>query len=146
MQTDAIILVAEDDDGQFSLIKRNLFRSGVNNRIVRFSDGQQTLDFLTQLKNPEFPNSRNPCLLILDIRMPKVDGFEVLTFMKNDSLLKKIPVIVLSTASDQQVVHKCQECGCDLFVAKPVEYEKFVETITQISHFLSVIKIPSVIV
>ena len=146
MQMDAIILVAEDDEGHFSLIERNLFRSGINNHVMRFSDGQQTLDFLKQLKNPEFPNSRNPCLLILDIRMPKVDGFEVLAFMKNDSLLKKIPVIVLSTASDQQVINKCQECGCDMFVVKPVEYEDFVETMERIGHFLSVIETPSVIV
>ena len=145
MRTDAIILIAEDDEEHFSLIKRKLFYSGVNNQILRFADTRQTLDFLKQLKDPNFPQSRHPCLLILDIFMPKLDGVEVLAFMKSDSLLKKIPVVVLSTVSDQQVINRCQDYGCDMFIAKPFEYTKVVETIERISRFLSIIETPSVV-
>ncbi len=145
MRHDSVILVAEDDDGHFSLIKRNLLRAGINNKVVRLLDGQETLDFLNQLKNPNNTYSRSPCLLLLDIRMPKVDGYEVLKFIKNDPLLKKIPVIVLTTAGDQHVFSKCQDYGCNMFIAKPVEYDEFVESITRISHFISIIEVPSVI-
>ncbi|MBC8378069.1 MAG: response regulator [Planctomycetes bacterium] len=145
MRHDAVILVAEDDDGHFSLIKRNLVRAGISNKIIRLSDGQEALEFLGQLKNSNNPYSRCPCLLLLDIRMPKVDGFEVLKFVKNDPLLKKIPVIILTTAGDQEVFDKCQDYGCNMFIAKPVEYAEFTESIIRISHFISIIEVPSVI-
>ena len=145
MLDDAVILIAEDDDGHFSLIEKNLLRTGITNEMIRFVDGQKTLDFLNQLKDPAFPYSKHPCLLILDIRMPKVDGLKVLEFIKNDSQLKKIPVIVLTTAGNQQIVDKCQEFGCNMFAVKPVEYEKFVESIGRIGHFLSVVEVPAVI-
>lgn len=145
MRDDAIILVAEDDDGHFSLIERNLLRSGINNQIIRLVDGQETLDFLTQLKDSNCPYSRKPCLLILDIRMPKVDGFAILKFIKNDPRLKKIPVVVLTTAGNQQAIDKCQKCGCNMFIVKPVEYEEFAGSINRIGHFLSIVEVPSVI-
>jgi CheY-like chemotaxis protein len=80
------------------------------------------------------------------MRMPKVDGCDVLKFMKNDSLLKKIPIIVLSTASDPQILNKSYEFGCDVYIVKPVDYGKFVETISKISRFLSIVEVPCVAV
>ena len=143
MRSDVGILIAEDDDGHFSLIERNLFRSGISNEVTRFTDGQDTLDFLSQLKDSTNPNSKRPWLLLLDIRMPKVDGFEVLETMKADPTLKIIPVIVMTTAGNEQVVDKCHEAGCNVFIVKPVEYEKFMESMTQIGRFLSIVEIPA---
>jgi CheY-like chemotaxis protein len=142
MKENAILLIAEDDDGHFSLIVRNLARSGIINPIVRFKDGQETLDYLNSMKDSEGAFPVRPCVLILDIRMPKIDGLEILAFMKNDDLLRKMPVIVLTTSSDQEIIDKCQSLGCDMYVVKPVEYEQFIETITRIGHFLSVVEIP----
>lgn len=144
MRDDTIILIAEDDDGHFALIERNLIRTGVANKVIRLRDGQEALDLLGHLKEPAEPNAKRPCLMILDIRMPKVDGFEVLAFMKNDELLRKIPVIVLTTAGDRHVVDRCQELGCNMYVVKPVEYDKFVEAMNRIGHFLSIIEVPVV--
>ncbi|MBL7214285.1 MAG: response regulator [Phycisphaerae bacterium] len=126
-------------------MERNLLRTGIANNVVRFIDGQQTLDFLNQLKDPAFPHSKHPCLLILDIRMPKVGGLEVLEFIKTDPQLKKIPVIILTTADNQQIIDKSQKLGCNMFVVKPVDHEKFVESMNRIRHFLSIVEVPAVI-
>lgn len=143
MRNDVGILIAEDDDGHFSLIERNLFRSGINNEVTRFTDGQAVLDFLTHLKDLDSPKSKQSWLLILDIRMPKVGGLEVLEKIKNDSFLKIIPVIVMTTAGSEQVIEECHEAGCNVFVVKPVEYDKFVESMNQIGRFLSIVEIPA---
>ncbi|MHC4551909.1 MAG: response regulator [Planctomycetota bacterium] len=143
MRNDAGILIAEDDDGHYSLIERNLFRSGINNEITRFRDGQGAVEFLTNLKDADNPKAKQPWLAILDIRMPKVDGLEVLRLIKNDSRLKVIPVIMLTTASNDQLIEQCHEIGCNVFVVKPIEYDDFVASMTQIGRFLSIVEIPS---
>ena len=142
MHRDVGILIAEDDDGHFSLIQRNLSRAGIDNDVTRFSDGQAVLDFLNHLKDPDNPRLHHPWVLILDVRMPKVDGLEVLRTIKQDSLLKRIPVIVLTTAGDERVIEQCHEAGCNVFVVKPVDYTQFVETITQLGRFLSIVEVP----
>lgn len=75
--------------------------------------------------------------------MPKVDGFEVLKFLKGDPQLQKIPVIVLTTAGDQQAVERSQDLGCNMYIVKPVEYDEFVEAMNRIGHFLSIIEVPT---
>ena len=143
MNKDALILVAEDDDGHFALVERNLCRSGVSNPTLRFRDGQEILDFLEAAKSPDSEHFRRPLLLILDIRMPKVDGLEVLARMKADETLRKIPTIILTTTGDQRAVEQCQQLGCSMYVVKPVEYEKFIESIQKICRFLSILEVPA---
>lgn len=145
MRNDAVILVAEDDNGHFSLIEKTLLRNGMRNQIIRFADGQQTLEFVNRLKDPSFMHSKHPCLLLLDIRMPKVDGLQILKFIKSDPSLKKLPVIVFTTAEHPQVVDECRGLGCNMFVAKPVAYEEFTASMNRIGHFLSIIELPTVI-
>lgn len=142
MDKDAMILVAEDDDGHFALIERNFHRSGISNSIIRFRDGQQVLDYLEDAKSPQSDNYGRALLLLLDIRMPKVDGLEVLRRMKADSSLRIIPTIVLTTTGDQKAVEQCQQLGCSMYVVKPVEYEKFVGAIQKICRFLSILEVP----
>ncbi len=142
MNKDALILVAEDDDGHFALIERNLIRSGMLNTILRFNDGQEILDFLEDAKSPESDNYRRPMLLLLDIRMPKVDGLDVLRRLKSDDTLRKIPIVVLTTTGDRQAVEQCQQLGCSLYVVKPIEYEKFIESIQHICRFLADLEVP----
>ncbi len=143
MQEDILILVAEDDDGHFALIARNLVRSGITNTVVRFKDGQTVLDFLADAKSPESDNYRRGMLLLLDIRMPKVDGINVLAHLKADEVLRKIPIIILSTSADHKVIEQCRQLGSTLYVVKPVEYEQFVSSIQKISQFLSNLDVPT---
>ena len=85
-----------------------------------------------------------PLLLLLDIRMPKMDGVDVLKKLKQDPELKKMPVIMITTTDDPREVDKCHDLGCSSYVIKPVDYEQFVEAIKQLGMFLKVVKVPKI--
>jgi CheY-like chemotaxis protein len=137
------ILIAEDDDGHAELIARNLKKAGLMNRTIRFHDGQEVLDYL--FGNP--PHLEGPpsgaLLLLLDIRMPNVDGIEVLRQIKASTRLKRMPVIVITTTDDPEEVKLCHDLGCNSYITKPVQYEKFVEAITTLGLFIGVVEVPT---
>jgi len=141
MNKEVVILIAEDDPGHASLIKKNLKRAGISNNILHFTDGQQVLDFVFQNKSEIDFKSRS-YLLLLDIRMPKVDGVEVLRQIKEDNELKKIPVIMITTTDDPKEVNACHKLGCSTYIVKPIDYEQFIRAIRQLGLFLSVVEIP----
>jgi len=141
MDREAKILIAEDDDGHFTLIRRNLIRAGILNETLRFHDGQEVMDFLNRASHSA-QSSRQAYLLLLDLRMPKLSGQEVLEAMKSDEILRRIPVIVLSTASTDEDINRCHEAGCCMYLVKPVEYGRFVEMIRTIGAFLSILDLP----
>jgi len=137
-----IVLIAEDDMGHAALIKKNLKRSGISNGIIHFHDGEEILDFLFCRGDGPHRESGTPYLLLLDIRMPKVDGEEVLRQVKADEELKKMPVIMLTTTDDPKEIQKCHLLGCSNYIAKPVDYEKFSDTIQQLGCFLKIVQVP----
>ena len=138
------ILLAEDDEGHASLVIKNLTRAGFKNDILHFKDGQEVLDFL--LLNGEGPHriSGKYYLLLLDIRMPKVDGLDVLRQIRKDPELSKMPVIMVTTTDDPQEVNHCHELGCSIYVTKPVDYERFVDAIRKLGLFLQVVRVPMI--
>jgi len=136
------ILIAEDDDGHAFLIEDNLRRAGVNAPFLRFSDGQEILDFLFgRTGEPRF-EAEQPYLLLLDIRMPKVDGVAVLRQIKADSRLHKLPVIILTTTDDPREVERCHDLGCNVYMHKPVSYGSFAAAIEKLGLFLSLLQLP----
>jgi CheY-like chemotaxis protein len=140
---EVVILIAEDDDGHARLIEKNLSRVGLHNKILRFSDGQQILDFF--LDPGAAPQSYTPetaYLLLLDIRMPKIDGIEVLRQIKAHPDLKKVPVIMLTTTDEPREVERCHALGCSNYVVKPVDYEKFAEAINRMGLFITLVQVP----
>lgn len=139
------ILIAEDDDGHAELIVDNLREAGLNNEIIRFRDGQEVLDFLTG--EPGKPSTRQSgvaYLLMLDIRMPRVDGVEVLRRLKTMPELNKIPVIMLTTTDDPREVQNCYELGCSCYITKPVDYDRFSEMLRRLGLFLMVVQVPDI--
>ena len=144
MKDEVVILIAEDDDGHFFLIKKNLERFGINNSIIRFINGQETLDFLFRKGKGPIRELDKGYLLLLDINMPKVDGVEVLKLIKDEPELDNIPVIMLTTSDDQANADECRELGCTAYIVKPVEYEDFVSTLRDIGQVLSVVVIPEI--
>ncbi|MEW6155873.1 MAG: response regulator [Verrucomicrobiota bacterium] len=144
MTREVVILIAEDDDGHARLIEKNLVRAGLHNPVVRFSDGQQILDFLFRRGARPHRASETPYLLLLDIRMPKVDGIEVLRQIKEDPELRKIPVSMLTTTDDPREVERCHALGCNNYIVKPVDYEKFAEAIKQLGLFISLVQVPEI--
>ncbi|MHC4873021.1 MAG: response regulator [Planctomycetota bacterium] len=139
MEKDTIILIAEDDSGHLDLIKRNLRRAGLKNVTREFNDGQEILDFFA---GNEFERHKK-YLVLLDIRMPKVDGINVLRKLKRSDDTRSIPVIMLTTTDDPKEISICHKEGCNSYITKPVDYEVFVNTITQLAEFLKIIHIPA---
>ncbi len=144
MLNDVTILMAEDDVGHAGLIRRNLQRAGISNQILTFEDGQAILDFLFTQSDDQKKNQSRAYLLLLDIRMPKVDGIEVLRQIKNHTELKTIPVLMLTTTDDPKEVRHCHQLGCSNYITKPIESEKFIEAIHNLGLFLRIVSIPQI--
>ncbi|MGA3178876.1 MAG: response regulator [Verrucomicrobiota bacterium] len=141
MTKEVIILIADDDHGHVRLIEKNLLRAELHNPIVRFENGQQTLDFLFG-RGARKRAKEASYLLLLDIRMPQVDGVEVLRQIKADPELKKMPVIMLTTTDDPREVERCHSLGCSNYIVKPVNYEKFAEAVKQFGLFIALVQVP----
>jgi len=144
MRKEVVILIADDDAGHARLIEKNLQRAGLHNQIIRFENGQQTLDFLFCRGPGQTRSSDVSYLLLLDIRMPQVDGIEVLRQIKADPELRKIPVSMLTTTDDPREVARCHELGCSNYIVKPVDYDKFAEAINRLGLFISLVEVPHI--
>ena len=134
-----IILIAEDDDGHAELINNGLIESGVKNEIIRFSNGEELWNFFAS--NDSKTIKENNYLLLLDINMPKMDGIEVLKLMKSDTDLKEIPIMMLTTTYDPREVEACYKLGCNIYITKPIDFNKFTEMLTRLGLFIQIIKI-----
>ncbi|HOO33251.1 MAG TPA: response regulator [Thermotogota bacterium] len=132
-----VILIAEDDAGHAELIKEGLKESGICNRMIRFRDGQEAWDFLSEELNIKKQNY----LLLLDINMPRMSGIEVLKRIKEEETLKNIPVIMLTTTDDPREVEQCYTLGCNVYITKPVDFLKLSETLHRLGLFLQIVKI-----
>ncbi|HEX4496521.1 MAG TPA: response regulator [Thermoanaerobaculia bacterium] len=132
------IILVEDDDGHATLVERNLRRSGLDNGFIRLKDGQEALDFLLGAEAPR----RESYVLLLDIKMPRVDGIEVLKRLKADPWTATLPVIMLTTTDDPREIERCYQLGCNVYVTKPVEYEQFIDAVKRLGFFLQVVKLP----
>lgn len=132
------ILIAEDDDGHAELVMEHLQEAGVSCPIVRFRDGQEVLDFLLPAGGP---GPDRPCLLLLDINMPRLDGIAVLKRLKGEPATRSIPVIMLTTTDDPVEVAACYRLGCNFYITKPVGFEAFAETLDRLGRFLQVLQV-----
>jgi CheY-like chemotaxis protein len=141
---EVVILIAEDDAGHARLIEKNLTRAGLHNNIERFDNGQAVLDFLFRRGPGPHRTGEKPYLLLLDIRMPQVDGVEVLRQIKQDPELRKIPVLMLTTTDDPREVERCHAIGCSSYLVKPVDYEKFAEAIKNLGLYISLVQVPEI--
>lgn len=133
------ILIVDDDEGHAILIRENLESAGVNNRIEHFRDGQAVLDFFA--KRPA--DDRETYLVLLDIRMPKIDGIEVLRRLKADPKTARLPVIMLTTTDDAREIERCYDLGCNVYIQKPVDFDRFAESIRRLGLFVPLLLIPT---
>lgn len=138
-----VILIVEDDEGHALLIRQNLEMAGLGNRIEHFWNGQEVLDFLFRRDPRRSRQSGETYLVLLDIRMPKVDGIEVLRQIKADPELRKLPVIMLTTTDDAREVERCHQLGCGVYLQKPVDYERFTEAIQRLGLFVMLLLVPT---
>jgi len=144
MNKEVVILVADDDEGHAGLICKNLGRAGITNRILCFRDGQEILDFLFGTDEGPHRIAGDAYVLLLDIRMPRVNGTDVLKRIKADPEMKKMPVIMITTTDDPREVDLCHQFGCSNYITKPIEYDNFVNAIRQLGLFLAVVQVPRI--
>ncbi len=137
------ILLVEDDPGHARLIVKNLRRSNITNDIVVLENGQEALDYLFSTGPYEGKARPSPMLVLLDLNLPVLDGYQVLKRMKADERTKRIPVIILTTTDDTREVARCYDLGCNVYITKPVDYQRFSDAIRKIGLFLSVVTIPN---
>jgi CheY-like chemotaxis protein len=137
------ILLVEDDAGHARLIEKNLRRSNITNEIITVSDGQQALDYLFGAGQCVGGECASPLLVLLDLNLPVLDGYQVLERMKADERTRRIPVVVLTTTDDTREVSRCYDLGCNVYVTKPVSYQQFCEAIRNLGLFLSVVTVPN---
>lgn len=134
------ILLAEDDDGHAALTRRNLERAGFGGEVFRMRDGQELLDSLEEERNRGLAGRR--LVVLLDIRMPKVDGFEALSRIKSNPRTQPIPVYMFTTTDNPSEISRAFRLGCNAWVTKPVAYEAFATTVGRLCEFLSAAQVP----
>ena len=142
MKQDTVIILAEDDEGHAGLIIRNLRRTGIDNEILHFRNGEETLNFLLSRNGGEHRKENVSYLLLLDLRMPKVDGIEVMRQIKHDKKLRRMPVIVITTTDDPGEIELCYALGCSSYIVKPVNFEEFNEAFRQLGNYLTTAVFP----
>ena len=138
------ILLVEDNPGHAILIQTNLRKSGISNLIHHVDDGQKALDYVLGAIEDVEDDDYKPILILLDLNLPVLSGYQVLERLKAHPIAKKIPIIVLTSTQDEAEIERCYQLGCNVFLSKPVEYDEFQNSIRQISLFLSIVRVPHV--
>jgi len=135
------ILLVDDNEGDVLLTKEALEEAKIVNRISVAYDGMEALRFLK--KEPPFRGQDSPDLILLDINLPKMDGTELLGIIKNDPLLKRIPVIMLTTSSSEKDIMTSYNNYANCYITKPVDLDRFMDVVRTIEDFwISIVKLP----
>jgi len=129
------ILLVEDDPQDVELTLMALAEYHLANKVKVVHDGAEALDYLYSRKNFTTREKGNPLMVLLDLKMPKVNGLEVLGLIKSDELLKNIPVVVLTSSREPADMIECYDCGVNAYVVKPVDFAEFMRVVRQIGIF-----------
>lgn len=138
------ILVADDDPDDRLLTRRALKKSRVANRVEAVEDGEELMDYLNRRGKYSDPQSSpRPGLILLDLNMPRKDGREALQEIKSDAILRRIPVVILTTSEAEQDILRSYDLGVNAFVTKPVTFEALAMAIQKLGEFwFEIVKLP----
>jgi CheY-like chemotaxis protein len=136
------ILMVEDDPKDVELTLTALEEYNLANEVVVTRDGQEALDYLYCRGQYSARSSDNPAVLLLDLKLPKVDGLEVLHQIKSDDRLKMIPVVVLTSSREERDMMRSYQLGVNAYVVKPVDFHEFVNAVRELGVFWAVINQP----
>lgn len=141
---DVEILFAEDSPDDAILTIRALTKSGFTNKLLHVKDGAEALDFMycRGIYSERNPKS-HPKLLLLDLKMPKVSGMQVLEKVKGDPEFKSIPAVILTSSQEDPDIAKCYELGANSYIVKPVDSNKFFEAIKEMGMYWMILSQPS---
>ena len=136
------ILIAEDDIKDIELTLAALDEFNLANEVVVAYDGEEILDYLYRRGKFESRIKGNPAVIMLDIKMPKVTGLEVLEIIKSDENLKNIPTVILTSSKEEKDLVEGYRLGVNAFVVKPVDFKEFIDAVKQLGLFWAVINEP----
>ncbi len=138
--TSSTIIMADDDDDDYLLATIAFKKAKLSNPIVRVADGQELIDNLNKRLETKEPL---PSIILLDLNMPRMDGREALSIIRADDQLKHIPIIILTTSKAQEDILNTYRIGCNSYIRKPVDFTKFVETVTAFKNFfIEIVELP----
>lgn len=137
------IILAEDNPSDAELAIRALNKNNICNKILHLSDGEQVLEYIYATGKYENRNRDEiPKLILLDLKMPKVDGLEVLKRLKTDDRSKIIPVVLLTSSKEEKDIAEGYRLGVNSYIVKPVEFEKFVKAVSEVGLYWLLINQP----
>ncbi|GAK57675.1 response regulator receiver protein [Candidatus Vecturithrix granuli] len=136
MKSKKPILLVEDDQVDAMTVKRSLREINVTNHLLIAGNGEQGLQFLRN------QDQEKPCIILLDLNMPKMNGIEFLQIVKNDKRLKRIPVVVLTTSRNEQDRVESFDLGVAGYMVKPVDYQQFVDVVKTINLYWTLSEFP----
>ncbi len=131
------ILLVEDDDVDVMTVERAFKDLEINNQLVNTANGEEALEYLKNDSN------RKPCIILLDLNTPKMNGLEFLQLIKADKTLRKIPVIILTTSSQQQDIVECFKLSVAGYIVKSIDYAKFAKAISTTNLYWTLSELPS---
>ncbi len=130
------ILIVEDNSTDAELTIRALKKNNLANKIFLVEDGEEALNFLfSKNQFSDRVNKENPKVVFLDLKLPKIDGLEVLKTIKSDDTLKTIPIVVLTSSNEESDIIKSYQLGVNSFITKPVDFEKFMIAVKEIGFY-----------
>jgi CheY-like chemotaxis protein len=136
------ILLVEDNPNDLELTLVALDKSQLANEVIVARDGQEAIDYLTSEGEWKDRAPGNPAVILLDLKLPKIDGLEVLGQIRANAALKSIPVVMLTSSREEQDLIRSYELGVNAYVVKPVEFAEFVEAISDLGVFWAVLNEP----
>lgn len=136
MDTDVEILYVEDNPEDAELTLRALRKHNLANRLVHLTDGAQALEFLFSNGEPQTrARGKPPRVVLLDLKLPKVDGLEVLRRMRSDERTRLVPVVVLTSSNQERDVVESYRLGVNSYIVKPVEFERFIKAVSEVGLY-----------
>jgi CheY-like chemotaxis protein len=136
------VLIADDDEGHVTLVRRNMRRAGLSSDLVHLRDGQEVLDYLQRRGLWTTRRRHDAVALILDLNMPRLGGITVLQRLKSDRVFTRIPVFVLTTTDNPQEIDQCYTLGAAACLVKPVDFGAFGDMIQRLAAFLMLTTMP----
>ncbi len=138
------ILLVEDDPNDIELTLTALEEYNLANKVVVASDGAEALDYLFRKGEYSDRHTGNPIVILLDLKLPKINGIQVLEKIKSDKKLKTIPVCILTSSKEHQDLEKAYQLGVNAYVVKPVKFNEFVDQVKQLGVFWAMINEPPI--